>query len=90
MRVRRLFYAGSNSARRGSGKSRFRSYTSKDLLKKNRDSFNMPVEFDRFIRSFEAPVKLVLGMSQIVEGHIIRTANRNGTACIMGVSELRD
>jgi hypothetical protein len=50
----------------------------------------MPVEFDRFIRSFEAPVKLVLGMSQIVEGHIIRTANRNGTACIMGVSELRD
>ena len=52
--------------------------------------FNVTVEFDRFVRSSEGPIKLLLGKSGEIVGHINRRANLNGTARIMGGSALRD
>lgn len=53
--------------------------------------FNVTVDFDRFVRSTEGPVGLVLGKSRDkIEGKINRSANRNGTARIMGGAKLRD
>jgi hypothetical protein len=71
-----------------SGKRRFKLTLHKTCYEQG--FFNVPVEFDRFIRSSEGPVQLVLRKSRKVEGHINRTANRNGTARIMGGPELRD
>ncbi len=53
--------------------------------------FNITVDFDRFVRPTEGPVELVLGKSgSRIEGKINRSANLNGTARIMGGSNLRD
>jgi len=53
--------------------------------------FNVPREFDRFVRSTDGPIELILGASGLkIEGKINRRANLNGTARIMGGSKLRD
>ncbi len=53
--------------------------------------FNVTVEFDRFIRSTEGPVELIVGTSGLkISGKVNRSANRNGTARVMGGAKLRD
>lgn len=54
--------------------------------------FNVTVDFDRYVRSEEGPITLVLAGDgeQKVEGRIDRKANRNRTARIMGGRQLRD
>jgi hypothetical protein len=57
----------------------------------NKGFFNVPVDFDRFVRSQEGPVLLRLGLGGTeIEGTINRRANRNGTPRIMGRTKLRD
>ena len=51
--------------------------------------FNMPVAFDRFVREDEGPIDLILGSAQVVQGEVNRSANRNGTARIMGGAGLK-
>ncbi len=52
--------------------------------------FNVMVEFDRYVREDEGQVKLNLGDGRLIDGHVNRSANQNGTARIMGGKELRD
>ena len=53
--------------------------------------FNVPVAFDQFVRATEGPVDLILGPSGTrIQGKVDRSANRNGTARVMGRSTLRD
>ncbi len=53
--------------------------------------FNVRVDFDRFVRSTEGPVELVVGTPGLkIAGKINRSANQNGTARIMGGAKLRD
>ena len=57
----------------------------------NQGFFNVPVDFDRFVRSQEGLVLLRLGLGgPEIEGTINRRANRNGTPRIMGRTKLRD
>jgi hypothetical protein len=51
--------------------------------------FNVPVDHDRFVRSKEGPVEIHLGADSF-DAKVNRTANRNGTARIMGGVPLRD
>ena len=52
--------------------------------------FNVRVDFDRYVRSDDGPVKLVCGDHIQVAGRVTRTANLNGTARIFGGAALRD
>jgi len=54
--------------------------------------FNVTVDYDRYVRSREGPILLILGEDgeQTIEGRIDREANLNGTARIHGGARLRD
>lgn len=53
--------------------------------------FNVVVDFDRYVRTKEGPVRLKLGRTgEEIEGKINRHANQNGTARILGGVKLRD
>ncbi len=54
--------------------------------------FNVTVDYDRYIRSREGPIHLILGAEgeQTIEGRVDRHANQNGTARIHGGLRLRD
>lgn len=57
----------------------------------NRGFFNVTVEFDRFVRRTEGAVPILLGTERLrIEGRVDRTANRNGTARVIGGGALRD
>jgi hypothetical protein len=50
--------------------------------------FNVTVDFDRFIRSTEGPVELILGTSGLkIQGKVNRSAKLNKTSRIMGGSK---
>ena len=51
--------------------------------------FNVPVDHDRFVQTKEGPIEVHLGEHSF-EAKVNRTANRNGTARIMGGVPLRD
>ena len=54
-----------------------------------RGFFNIPRDFDRYVRSDEGPVTLELGRRRRkIEAEVNRTANTNGTARIMGRAPL--
>lgn len=52
--------------------------------------FNVPVDFDRLVRQDEGPIEIQLAGRSSIVGHVNRSANMNGTARIMGRTELRD
>lgn len=53
--------------------------------------FNVPVDYDRYVRPDEGPIRLMLGATgEVVNGKVNRSANRNGTARVMGRVRLRD
>jgi len=53
--------------------------------------FNLGVEVDRYVRRDSGPITLALGhKSHIIEGHVNREANPNGTPRIFGRNALRD
>jgi hypothetical protein len=57
----------------------------------NQGFFNVPVDYDRHVRQSEGQIDLVLGQGgPRISGSINRRANQNGTARIMGGTELRD
>lgn len=52
--------------------------------------FNIPREFDRYVRPDQGVATIALrNKSQKLEVYVNRTANRNGTARIMGGTALR-
>jgi hypothetical protein len=51
--------------------------------------FNVPVDFDHFVRAKEGTIKIELD-GRIIEGTVNRSSNQNGTARIMGGVALRD
>lgn len=52
--------------------------------------FNVAVDYDRYVRKSDGPVRLQLGESGfVVEGKINRRVNNNGTARILGGVPLR-
>lgn len=56
----------------------------------NQGFFNVVTDFDRYVRPDEGPVVLVLGNRyQEIEARVDRSANRNGTARVMGGAPLR-
>lgn len=55
----------------------------------NQGFFNIPVDFDRFVRSKEGALEIWLG-DRSIQAKVNRTANKNGTARIMGGVPLRD
>jgi len=53
--------------------------------------FNVIVDFDRFVRAEEGPIRLRLGRNgREIQASINRHANNNGTARIMGGADLRN
>ncbi len=53
--------------------------------------FNVPVDFEKYVRSSDGPVELLLGTSgEKLAGRVNRRANQNGTPRIMGGAKLRD
>src|ERR1700730_13122234 len=55
--------------------------------------FNVTVDFDNYVRQTEGTVDLLLlsgGKDQSVAAKVNRSANRNGTARMMGGTKLRD
>lgn len=57
----------------------------------NQGFFNVVVEYDRYVRRTEGPVRLRLGRNGAeVQATIDRHTNRNGTARIMGRVPLRE
>lgn len=52
--------------------------------------FNVTRDYDRYVRSTEGAVDIVLGNQKRITAKINRSANPNGTARIMGGVELRD
>jgi hypothetical protein len=53
--------------------------------------FNVVVEYDRYVRKTDGPIRLRLGRNGVeIEGRIDRTVNRNGTARVLGGIRLRD
>ena len=52
--------------------------------------FNVPVDYDQYVRPGEGLMYLMLDGGQTIQGHVNRTANWNGTSRIMGRSALRD
>ncbi|MGI0016747.1 MAG: hypothetical protein ACREBU_25265 [Nitrososphaera sp.] len=55
-----------------------------------RGFFNVTVEYDKFVRSTEGTVDIVLSGNKHITGNINRSANKNGTARIMGGVQLRN
>jgi hypothetical protein len=52
--------------------------------------FNIPVDFDRFVRDSEGDINLVLGNTgRLITGTLNRSANSNGTPRIIGGRELK-
>ena len=52
--------------------------------------FNVLVDYDRYVRKSEGPVRLQLGThGSVIEGTINRRVNNNGTARILGGTQLR-
>ena len=52
--------------------------------------FNLGVDIERFVRPDSGPIMIVLGDSkEIIEGHVDRTANMNGTPRVFGGTELQ-
>jgi hypothetical protein len=52
--------------------------------------FNVTVDFDRYVRQTEGPVRLQLGRNgNVIQGKINRSVNNNGTARILGGVPLR-
>ena len=52
--------------------------------------FNITVDYDRFVRSSEGEVELILGKNgSRIKGTINRSANPNGTARILGRAPLK-
>jgi hypothetical protein len=57
----------------------------------NQGFFNVIVDFDRYVRKSDGPVRIRLGHSEIeIVGKINRTVNNNGTARVLGGVSLRD
>jgi len=52
--------------------------------------FNVKVDYDRYIDKAEGPIKIQLNDGRIIGAKINRSANTNGTARIMGGTELRN
>ena len=53
--------------------------------------FNVPVDYDRYVRNSDGPVRLRLGRNgPEIEATVKRSANQNGTARIYGRTALRD
>jgi len=53
-------------------------------------SFNVIVDYDRYVRKSDGPVRLMLGRNGIeIEAKINRQVNTNGTARILGGVPLR-
>lgn len=53
--------------------------------------FNVVVDYDRYVRTEDGPIRLRLGLEgPEIEAKINRQANQNGTARIMGGARLRD
>ena len=57
----------------------------------NQGFFNVVVDFDRYVRKSEGPIRLRLGRNGTeVQANINRSANKNGTARVMGGVVLRE
>ena len=57
----------------------------------NQGFFNVIVDYDRYVRKANGPVRLRLGRSGIeINGKINRTVNNNGTARVLGGTALRN
>jgi hypothetical protein len=56
----------------------------------NQGFFNIPVDYDHFVRRDEGPIEIELAGSSRISGQVNRSANQNGTARIMGRVVLRD
>lgn len=53
--------------------------------------FNVPRNFNRYVRSDKGPISIVLGDGeQVLAGHVNRSSNRNGTPRIFGGAKLRN
>lgn len=53
--------------------------------------FNVVIDYDRYVRTSEGPVRLRIEPSgEEFEGKINRRVNQNGTARILGGAKLRD
>ena len=55
--------------------------------------FNVTVDYDKYVQQSEGPVALVLvarGREHRLQANVNRSANRNGTARIMGGTGLRE
>jgi hypothetical protein len=53
--------------------------------------FNVPVDYQGYVRPSDGPVELILGTSGTrIEGRVDRRANQNGTPRIFGGAKLRD
>jgi hypothetical protein len=56
----------------------------------NQGFFNVPVDYDKFVRAEEGLVTLLLGEGEEqIEGHVDRRANQTGAARIMGRAALK-
>lgn len=52
--------------------------------------FNLGVDIEKFVRPDSGPISIILGDSKAcIEGHVSRTANRNGTPRIFGGIKLQ-
>jgi hypothetical protein len=56
----------------------------------NQGFFNVPVAYDRYVRPDEGSIELQVPCITRIKGHVNRSVNLNGTARIMGRTELRD
>lgn len=57
----------------------------------NKGFFNLGVSVDKFVRRDEGVMRIYLGKTdQYFDGHVVRTANQNGTPRIFVGSRLRD
>lgn len=56
----------------------------------NQGFFNVTINYDRYINNNEGSIELRVDGEKIINGWINRSANKNGTARIMGRTPLRD
>lgn len=57
----------------------------------NQGFFNVIVDYDRYVRKSNGPIRIRLGHSGIeIDGKINRTVNNNGTARVLGGVSLRN
>lgn len=57
----------------------------------NQGFFNVIVDYDRYVRQSNGPIRIRLGHSGIeIDGKINRTVNNNGTARVLGGVSLRN